>query len=510
MKPPVHLPLLMLLFAFMLFETPCVFAQILDHEEYDLKMTRGIALVNQKRYAEAELSFRAALNAHPQDARAIHLLGVVEGKQGKFLEAEEDLRFALTLSPLPLDAYLDLGIVYHQQKKYQDALDMLAEGERAGAKNPLIYFYQGKVYQEMGQPERAAPRFLRAAAMATLDHPDLIPVSRYHAGIAFFQQKIIAEAKDEFLAVLEQAPDSEIGRSSKEYLTRIARMESVSDWQMGLSIGYQYDDNVILEPTDLPLSTPPSKKQDGRIVLFFNSLIPYRKPLPWGGGGGYTLYQSLHQTLDRFNTTSHQPFLYLVYEKNQTQLRGDYRFDFITLDGKAYLNNQTVRIALLQPAMGRLFSYQFQQKDFAENASATSDRDGVNQALSGAKSLYFAKRKGALRLKYTFDLDAANDNQLDYQGHRLGVGGGYQLPWIRVDLDADYQGKRYRHPSTLSTATPKEKRRDDTTTVQVNLVYAYSKEVTLSLQMVRTDNPSNISPYSYQRSVYGVNLSRRF
>ncbi|HEY5599287.1 MAG TPA: tetratricopeptide repeat protein, partial [Candidatus Manganitrophaceae bacterium] len=326
----------------------------LPSKEYDLQMTKGTALLNQKKYPEAEAAFQAALAARPHDPKATYSLGVAAGKEGKYPEAERNLLESLRLDPQQTEVYLDLGVVYFQQKKFENALDILSRGENIDPEDPKILFYQGRIYQESREDDQAAPRFLRAAALANEDDPGLAAAAQYQAGVSFLRQRIFDDAKDAFTEVIRRSPHSEMGKSAQAFLIQIDQGGKEGEkWDLSVSVSDQYDDNVVLEPSDSAFVV--SDKSDSRAVFYLNGNYYFRKPAPWGGGIGYSFYQSLHRELDSFDTQSHEPDLFLTYEKDRLQARVDYLFSFITVDRERYLQGHTVRpAATLAHGSGRL------------------------------------------------------------------------------------------------------------------------------------------------------------
>ncbi len=76
---------------------------------------------NHQKYQEAEETLKAALREHPQDARAVGLMGVILDAQKRYAEAENYYRRAIELLPNSASLYNNLGNHYLQEGKLESA-----------------------------------------------------------------------------------------------------------------------------------------------------------------------------------------------------------------------------------------------------------------------------------------------------------------------------------------------------------------------------------------------------
>jgi Flp pilus assembly protein TadD len=76
---------------------------------------------NHQKYQEAEETLKAALREHPQDARAVGLMGVILDAQKRYGEADNYYRRAIELSPNSASLYNNLGNHYLQEGKLESA-----------------------------------------------------------------------------------------------------------------------------------------------------------------------------------------------------------------------------------------------------------------------------------------------------------------------------------------------------------------------------------------------------
>ncbi|HXD83614.1 MAG TPA: tetratricopeptide repeat protein [Rudaea sp.] len=175
----------------------------------------------------AEAAYRALLAAEPENADALHLLGVLLHKRGNSTDAEESIRSALMLDPECAQFHLSLGGVLMQQGRDDDAHaaferaleldpnapeahallgfvharagDMAAAeerfkiGRRAEADDPLLLLGLGNLYLAREQPDNA----LKFLARAAEQKPDDASI-QFSLGRAFFEQSNFAFADKAF------------------------------------------------------------------------------------------------------------------------------------------------------------------------------------------------------------------------------------------------------------------------------------------------------------------------
>ncbi len=127
----------------------------------------GAALERQGRVAEAEVEFRAVLQAVPDHALALNYLGYMmsgspDQSPDRFEEAEELIRAALETDPRN-PSYLDsLGWVLFQRGEVELAGPPLLEAARCMPRNAVVLDHVGDFHRARGDAEAAA-RYWREA-----------------------------------------------------------------------------------------------------------------------------------------------------------------------------------------------------------------------------------------------------------------------------------------------------------------------------------------------------------
>jgi len=502
-----------------------IFAEDRPLTVYDFQMTKGANLFNDRQYEAAEAAFREALLARPNDGRATYLMGLSEVKQGEYPQAEEDLQAALTLYAQKDDVYLALGEAYLKQEKYAKAVETLKK--IVGKENPLIPYYQGLAYEGLHDDDPAIPLLSDALRQAEALHLDWAETARYHLGLAQYRKKQYPDARQSFTGVSKSAPDSLRGKKSELFLQRIEdgvafsrTGERIAAWGIVASAGFQYDSNVVLEPSLASVIAPVERKTDHRFLFQIDADYKPHPTSAWGAG--YTFHQTLHShsALKDFNVQSHEPKIFLVYDKERLQTRVDYIFNYTEVGETPYATSHALHPLLTivhRPAFSTQLSYRLNYhvykaiSFFTENESRT----GTNHALGATEHFYFNQGKQGLRIGYLYDQESAdgdaNSDDWDATGHQILFGAQAQIDggW-HAEATADYTHRDYTHANSFARSGEGPKRNDHVYALGGHIAHEFSKAMEVGLQYAYVRNDSNLAVFDYDRSIYSILLSGRF
>jgi tetratricopeptide (TPR) repeat protein len=98
-----------------------------------------------------------AIKVNPQNQRARYMLASIYQRKGNISAAEDVLRTALKRAPSNIDLHMKLGILLKDQGRYPAALQEFHFVERARPHNPMMLFYSGMTFKQMGQCGRTVP-----------------------------------------------------------------------------------------------------------------------------------------------------------------------------------------------------------------------------------------------------------------------------------------------------------------------------------------------------------------
>ena len=150
-----------------------------------VEFIRGATYERQKKYDEAEASFRKVLATDSQSAMTLNYLGYMLADRGmKLEEALTLIKKAVELEPAN-GAYLDsLGWAYFKLGKYDLAEDNLLKASQHMGADPTVQDHLGDLYQKTGRLKLAAAHWERAlnewnkTIAAEVDQSDVADVQK--------------------------------------------------------------------------------------------------------------------------------------------------------------------------------------------------------------------------------------------------------------------------------------------------------------------------------------------
>jgi tetratricopeptide (TPR) repeat protein len=483
---------------------------------YDLFFSKALSHINQKKYEESVQELTQALAAKPDDAGAMHYLGVALGRLGRYAEAEAFLLKARKGDPYDDKVYFDLGVVEYRLEKYTEALRAFDLAESVDDVNgAMIHYYQGLALHRLREYERAAPRFLRAVSLA----PELGLTAHYYAGVGRYRLGRWDEAADQFNRAIQIDPSSKVAASAQQFLAAMgAHTEKGKRWHISLRPAYQYDSNVALLTKDSALPSGISDKSDRRFVLYAKAGLQVAETEQGGLDVGYAFYQSLHSRLSNFDVQNHEADASITFNRNRPKrLHLPYSFNYARVGGDTFSFSHTLKPTLVvrrSPSVSRRFQVGVERNDFSNTLffPLNDERDGTRYLAGISQSGTLAGR-GQIQAGYEYSQNETGDTPTEddwaYQGH--AASGVLRMPaWggIWMDLLADYKLHRYQHANSVSSTG--DRRVDRIQGYTATLSRAVAGRVTLALQYLFNRNQSNIEVFDYDRHVISVIVSADF
>ncbi len=132
-------------------------------DKQNIEFLRAANLERQKKYDEAETTFRKILTESPDNATVLNYLGYMLADHGSKLDdALSMIKKAVNLEPAN-GAYLDsLGWAYFKLGKYDMAEDNLTKASQHMGADPTVQEHLGDLYQKTGRLRLAATHWQRA------------------------------------------------------------------------------------------------------------------------------------------------------------------------------------------------------------------------------------------------------------------------------------------------------------------------------------------------------------
>lgn len=190
-------------------------AEKFDPDNPDLLYNLGMAYIGKRRPDLAVQRLQKAIMLKPNNSAARNDLGVayLELKQWdsaiqQFKIVKDDIFYESSEN-----AAINLGLAYLGKGDYPVALEELRAVAAVNPRNPVVRLSLGRVWFAMEKTEQAITEYKRALAIY-----NEYGAAHYYIGLAYLKLNNVAAARTSFKEALRIMPDTEMGRSSLEYL----------------------------------------------------------------------------------------------------------------------------------------------------------------------------------------------------------------------------------------------------------------------------------------------------
>ncbi len=492
--------------------------------EADVFVAQAVLAYEDKRYEEALLRLREALELDPENVDALYYTGLVLIAQQKSEAAVEPLDKALEKAPADLSILFQLGVAYFSLGQYEKAAPVLTQVFNARPQANNVGYYVGFMRYRQKDYQGAIAAFTAGAST----DPDIQQLTRFYAGLALailgLPERAIAEL-EEAKRIRTVSPLT--GPADRLRDTIIASRERERRLRAEIRFGVFYDTNVAVNP--ISSTDPDAESLRSRKANSPGELASLRLDYSWlreGPGeatAGYSFFQTINNDLAAFNVQNHlisvAGFYRGLVAAMPFQLGSQYAYDTTSLRDRQFLRRNTITVfATIVEDAGNLTSFlgRLQGKDFSNEFLITSvpgqDRNATNWMAGFTHVFRFAADRHLIRMGYQFDRDDATGSDWTYLGHRALAGAQYTLPWgdTRLNYNFDFHYRKYRSPHTLfpssapNTVTQDVKEQNHVLRVEKPLPY----NLTLAADFQATISRSNIDViFNYNRQILTLSLS---
>ncbi|HVN87277.1 MAG TPA: tetratricopeptide repeat protein [Candidatus Binatia bacterium] len=471
---------------------------------------RGLIEFHAGRYSEALQLFDQAVADDAADAYARYYRAVTRGRLNDLDGAITDLRVVLATKPDLDQAALELGVALVQTERYQEAMPFLQQAQRNEEVAAQASLFLGIAQLRLARNDEARGNFERAAA-----DPQQRLAARYYLGIVEFQAGNWSKAVEQFNVVVDQEPNSAMGREAGVFLTRIRQGRGgLRPYQVYGSVGMQYDSNVSLTPSNASPFIKQVGQSDGRITLATGgTYVPLRND--WAQLTlGYDFYQSLHFHLTEFNLQDNGPSVQLGFNTGRAQFGVLARYDYYLGSTNSFLQEATALPWLTIPERdyGRTeISCRVRRRDFKQ--AAYWSQDAFNFAPSVKQFVYLGSVERYVEVGYQFDrqdpvingqrVKRSDAEMFGYDGNEINTSFGWGWPVFTTQLGYAYRHESYDNPASHG-------RRDD----EHHLIFVARYYANDYLDFVAgyygTFNNSNQTPFTYDRNIGSLSVEVRY
>jgi tetratricopeptide (TPR) repeat protein len=400
------------------------------------------------------------------------------------------------------ERHLTKGILFLDLKEYPKALEELQAALKEKPDDASANLYYGVALCNTGN-DAEGEKYLKKALK-------LDPASvraNYELGVLYYRRGLYDEARDFFETVKGAEPKTELTGLAEEHLKEIGKQKPLEkNWEVSLTTGIQYDNNVVLEPTSGVTPEGIARKSDWRAVVFLEGRYAFRVRDNVSIVPNYSFYQSMQSVLDDFNTTQHLPGVYIDYVPlRAVTLRLHYNFEYTAVDYRTYVKSHIIQ-PVVTIAEGQGFytqlRYRYQRKHFNDTKlfPDNTQRDGFN-SLFGVKQYIPVHQMVIVTAGYVYDKDKTDDDAWHYNGNagELGLIVDFGKGW-NTDLSGLYYCKGYKG-KYMDTG---KRRRDITHSYAVNLTKILNTRWDVIAGYLYEINDSSIKYFDYERQIVSL------
>lgn len=400
---------------------------------------------------------------------------------------------------------LSAGKALIKSGNYAEAVAVLKKAVAEAPDDPEANLCLGMALN--GLADKEAETYLKRSLMEIPDDP----ATNFELGLVYYQKKNYAEAVDYFENTQLLAPGSEYSLKARQLMRKMDEKAQGKRWEVAFLTGFQYDSNVILNGTTTPLPAGYSGKSDWRAIINLAGHYSFYKTDVFDFKGGYSLYQSFHTNLDKFNVTRNLFDLSATYTVSpKIKLDALYSFEYLLVAGDQYDYGHNIGPSLVikHGDWGTSsLEYRYNNTTFTNSTqyNNNSDRNGDNHLVNLIHILPLGK-SAAVWASYGHDENLTRTRIWDYSGDKWLVGVRTALPFGCIgDLSGEYYHRAY------GGFTPGSGTRDDKQySMSVSLTKNITEDISLVLNELYTRNQSNMKIYEYERSITGLFVNVRF
>ena len=400
------------------------------------------------------------------------------------------------------EVYLAKGIEKINEGQHDEAIEDLKKAGSLAPDNIEVKFYLALAYARIGELEQAEALFQKV-----LKEDESADTVHLELGRIYYVKEECSKSAEYLTRYIALTDDEDFKKYAQSLMEECGdRTKQKKPYYLNATAGYQYDDNVIVEPENPSITA--DSKSDSRVIAYLDASATLLDKGIVHVKTDYNFYQSLHFDLDDFNIHYHKIKPKLEFQVSDiVKPTVGYAYEYTLLGGDRYGGTNVV-FADVAITEGEKFStdLKYEYRNFkywnSEIFPTNSIRSGT-QNIIGVKQNY-----GAGSLKADLYLDGiynrADENYWSYDGFKAGAELSYRItkPLI-ITVAAEYGENDYRDDYPGFS----EERLDKVQVYSAILTYSYSERITVYISDDYIRNDSNIFLFDYKRNIVGIYLT---
>jgi tetratricopeptide (TPR) repeat protein len=413
----------------------------------------------------------------------------------------------------PVEIYIAQGIEKLNEGKFNEAIEVLNRALLLSPKNPEAIYYSGIAHTRIGELDRAEELFLRI-----IKNDESFASAYFELGRIYYIRSDCSRSINYLSTFISLSDDESSKAYAKELIdgcNEFERAAQAKKYNLHLSVGSQYDDNVILEPSN-PLS-PAERGSDGRVLANVNAdadlftwrendtLWQRRKKVAVTLRADYSFYQSFHFDLNDFNVHYHKIKPYLILDISDVVKPSiGYSYEYTLLGGNRYSGVNTVYTEMSVREGEHLstsIAYEYRTLRYWDSDLFISNsiRSGSQNTIGVKQNFQHEKINGDVH--FYNDFNRADAAYWSFDGFRAGTNLTYRVVSpLFLTVQAEYNRSKFldEYPSF------QEKRKDEMQKYSIILAYRISEKFSVYASEDYTVNDSNLRPFDYTRNIVSL------
>jgi tetratricopeptide (TPR) repeat protein len=514
-------------------------------DDLDSRRAQAERLAAEGRCAPALDAIGELRAAGAADADLLVLGGTCASQVRRYDEAVTLLREALAREPARGDAHLRLAIaLYHQGDLPGARAELDSAAAQLGDRHAEVLLYRGLLLLEAQQSIPAAEALEAARAR---DPRTVEPVASYYAGLAWSRAQDRERAEAALSRVVEEWPGTSWAAEAERLRGELA-VGGLRRWAQ-VRVGFEYDDNAVLQGAGAPLPEDISNAADWRGIWSGEAGAELFRTPRWSAGALLGYSGTAYVDITSFD--SHYPVLALWLDRRldeATTLRGSIDGGYAWVDGGSFFTTGRTSLTLLRSwesrgtselyGRFRIDEYFVHSDDVASGPGEPGDdcpgiptcgppglderrerdRDGHSWLVGARHTIGVPRLRSTFRLGWEFERFAARGTEYSFRANSLIAGVFVALPWqLGLDASGVVTWRPFDHPSTfpdppapvfeVEYGLSGDDRDERYTGVGVSLARPLGRGLTASAGWRWERNRSNVDVFDYRRQVFGAYLT---
>ncbi|MFC1892089.1 tetratricopeptide repeat protein, partial [Thermodesulfobacteriota bacterium] len=461
----------------------------------------GVFAYEDGDYDDAEKNLKKAYDINPENPLYSHYLGKTYVKLERYDEAGRYLDIAWDLNPDITGLKYDRAYLFYKIENYSKAVDLFQDILEADPSNVFANYHAGISLYKLKSYGKAL-KYLNIAA-------DLSPTIKangyYYAGICHLKMGDIEKATKKFEYVRDHAKSASLKEYALKWLNTIAKQKKVlKPYSLYLKMGYQYDNNVKLEPLNQDLY---SNEDDYMILGYFSGSYSFVNGEKYKAGGSYSHYQTRHKDLWQYDLVGSIFNIYGKYRSGPLTFSLSYLPHYYWLDSKSYLMRHQVKPEVTWK-IGENIVSKFTYSHYRNNYLQDNNSDGHTNEVFLNTYYTIGEKRGQLFGGIGYEINTASHPDKCYGQFKAKTGISIKIPWdFHLVLSGKYYEKHYDNIDSIRLVERKNAKYEGSASLSHRLIYDW---LSVTGELNYSKNDSNVNDYRYKRKVATLSLIAKF